>query len=111
MKLDDYQQRAGSTAIYPGRGELMGLAYCALKLNGEAGEVAEGVGKAWRDDQGEISEERREKLLLELGDVLWYVANLASELDCSLSEIVERNLAKLASRKARGTLAGSGDSR
>ena len=109
--LDRYQNDACSTAIYPGRNTIHGIVYCALKLNGEAGEVAEKVGKALRDDHSTITPERREALLLELGDVLWYVANLANELQFSLRDVAEANLQKLASRKARGTLQGSGDLR
>jgi NTP pyrophosphatase (non-canonical NTP hydrolase) len=109
--LDDYQLAATSTAIYPGKGEIGGITYCALKLNGEAGEVAEKIGKALRDAGGAIDSNRRQALLLELGDVLWYVANLAEELDYSLSDVAQANLDKLASREARGTLKGDGDNR
>jgi NTP pyrophosphatase (non-canonical NTP hydrolase) len=111
IKLDDYQQAASDTAIYPGKGTFSGVTYCTLKLNGEAGEIAEKVGKALRDADGIIDEDRRSALKLELGDVLWYVANLAKELDYSLSEIAQANIDKLASRKARGTLKGDGDNR
>jgi NTP pyrophosphatase (non-canonical NTP hydrolase) len=111
MKLLDYQVLARSSAMYPGQGTFQGLTYCALKLNGEAGEIAEKVGKAWRDAGGRVSDERREALILELGDVLWYLANIAEELETTLEHCAERNLAKLASRRARGTLSGSGDDR
>jgi NTP pyrophosphatase (non-canonical NTP hydrolase) len=109
--LLDYQSCARESAVYPGQGTFQGLAYCALKLNGEAGEVAEKIGKAWRDEGGTISDERRMALILELGDVLWYLANIAEELETTLELCAERNLAKLASRRARGTLSGSGDNR
>ena len=111
MDLNEYQQTARKTAIYPAKGELLGLLYCVLKLNGEAGEVAEKLGKCLRDEAGKISLERREALILELGDVLWYVANLAEELQMDLEVVAQRNLAKLADRKSRGTLQGSGDAR
>jgi NTP pyrophosphatase (non-canonical NTP hydrolase) len=106
-----YQSRARESAVYPGHGTFQGLVYCALKLNGEAGEVAEKIGKAWRDEGGCVSDERREALILELGDVLWYLANIAEGLETTLEFCAERNLAKLASRRARGTLRGSGDDR
>src|ERR1700722_10421646 len=80
MDINQYQNDACSIAIYPGRNTIHGIVYCALKLNGEAGEIAEKVGKALRDDHSTITPERREALLLELGDVMWYVANLANEL-------------------------------
>lgn len=112
MNLNEYQSLASRTAIYPEQGQQWGgLIYCALKLNGEAGEVADKIGKAIRDEGGLISDARREALILELGDVLWYVANMARELSASLDQIAERNLAKLAARKAEGTLRGDGDNR
>lgn len=111
MTLDEYQQKAIETAIYPFKGALIGKMYCALKLNGEAGEIAEKIGKAVRDDDLTITPERREALKLELGDVLWYIAALANELDFTMSEIAQANVAKLAKRKIVGTLQGSGDDR
>lgn len=111
MTLDDYQKAAEETAIYPGQGTVQGLVYCTLKLNGEAGEVAEHVGKALRDDNSIITDERRTKLKLELGDVLWYLANAAGELDMTLEQVAQANIEKLKSRKARNTLSGSGDMR
>ncbi len=64
-----------------------------------------------RDDAGTVTEERRRAISKELGDVLWYVAQLASELDLDLEEIAQENLEKLFSRQRRGVLAGSGDER
>jgi len=109
MELSDYQARSRATAVYPGLGE--NLTYPALGLCGEAGEVAEKIKKAIRDDGGALSEARREALAAELGDVLWYVAQLATEAGLDLETIAEGNLDKLASRAARGVLAGSGDLR
>ncbi len=87
------------------------MAYPALGLAGEAGEVAEHAKKAIRDDAGVVSEERREAMAKELGDVLWYVSQLASELGLELDEIAPANLEKLLSRQRRGVLSGSGDER
>ena len=64
-----------------------------------------------RDDDGRVSEERREALAKELGDVLWYLAQLATELDLDLDEVAELNLEKLLSRQRRGVLHGAGDDR
>ncbi len=87
------------------------MAYPALGLAGEAGEVAEHAKKAIRDDAGNVSDERRAAMSKELGDVLWYVAQLATELELSLEEIAAQNLEKLLSRQQRGVLSGDGDDR
>ncbi len=108
MDLSEYQRQSRRTAEYPREAW---LAYPALGLAGEAGEVAEHAKKAIRDDAGKIGDERRAAMSKELGDVLWYVAQLASELDLSLDDIAKQNLEKLFSRQARGVLSGSGDDR
>ena len=108
MLLDVYQERAESLAIYP---EAVGLPYCILGLTGEAGEIANKFKKVLRDNGGKLTAEKTQEMREELGDVLWYVANLAGELGSNLSEIAAINLAKLNSRKARGVLSGSGDNR
>ena len=109
MDFSDYQRRSRATALYPGLGE--SLAYPALGLCGEAGEVAELVKKALRDEGGVLSAERRDLLTRELGDVLWYLAQLSTEAGLDLGAIAAANLEKLASRAARGTLHGAGDDR
>jgi NTP pyrophosphatase (non-canonical NTP hydrolase) len=83
--------------------------YCAGKLNGEAGEVAEVVFKGFRE--GGIGPEQVQKLEKELGDVLWYIARLADLCGFTLEHIMKVNLAKLASRKERGVIQGYGDDR
>jgi NTP pyrophosphatase (non-canonical NTP hydrolase) len=108
MDLADYQRRSRRTAAYPREAW---LSYPALGLAGEAGEVAEHAKKAIRDDGAAITDERREALAKELGDVLWYVAQLATELELDLDEIARANLEKLLSRQRRGVLSGSGDER
>jgi NTP pyrophosphatase (non-canonical NTP hydrolase) len=109
VHISDYQQRSRATAVYPDAGG--NLTYPALGLCGEAGECAEKVKKAIRDDGGVLSDERRAALAAELGDVLWYVAQLATEAGLDLDAIAEDNLAKLLSRRDRGVLQGSGDAR
>ena len=111
MTLDEYQAAAQRTAIYPDQGDFGGLIYTTLKLNGEAGEIAEKIGKIIRDGGSSFHEHDRIALCEELGDVLWYVAMLARELNVDLDFIADMNLAKLASRQTRGKLSGSGDSR
>ena len=101
ITANEYQEKCKATAIYPKKDA---LAYLSLGLVSEAGEVAGKVKKQIRD--GTIS-----NVASEIGDVLWYCAMLANELDANLGKIMEDNLYKLNSRKARGTLAGSGDNR
>jgi NTP pyrophosphatase (non-canonical NTP hydrolase) len=108
MDLSEYQRESRRTAEYPREAW---LAYPALGLAGEAGEVAEHAKKAIRDDAGNVSDERKAAMSKELGDVLWYVSQLASELGLSLEEIAKQNLEKLLSRQERGVLSGSGDDR
>lgn len=129
LTLDEYQEAAHTTSLvsegvdslWPrvsdpedGYAALMdygSLAYATLKLNGEAGEVAELIGKALRDDGGVISMERSAKLEKEVGDVLWYVAELCTIMGWSFSELASKNLQKLAKRKGDGTLKGDGSDR
>ena len=109
VDLGDYQERSRQTAVYPNAGA--NLVYPALGLCGEAGEVAEKIKKAIRDDGGTLTAERRAALAGELGDVLWYVAQLSTEAGLDLAELAEANLEKLLSRQERNVLQGSGDNR
>lgn len=107
----EYQVKAGSTAVYPGQNGLIGTLYCTLGLTNEAGEVAGKIKKVLRDENCQFSDQRIQEISEELGDVLWYFAQLASELGLNLEEIARENLNKLADRAARGALKGSGDHR
>ena len=109
MTLDDYQKYSRETAIYPDLDH--NFVYPTLGLTGEAGEIANKVKKIFRDGQGIMTEEKSQELAKELGDVLWYIAQLATELHLSLDQIATQNLERLASRKERGTLHGDGDNR
>jgi len=108
LSLDDYQNRARSTAIYP---DSMQVIYPVMELAGEVGEVADKVKKVYRDHGGEFTPEAVEDLKAELGDVLWPLANLCADLDLGLEEVAIGNLEKLRSRQDRGALQGSGDQR
>jgi len=103
-----YQGAAAKTAIYP---EHLKVLYPTLGLAGESGEVANKVKKIYRDCGGEITQQKREELVGELGDVLWYVAAIATDLGVSLGDIAMANLITLYSRMARGKLSGDGDKR
>lgn len=108
MDFSEYQRLSRRTAEYPREAW---LSYPALGLAGEAGELAEHAKKAIRDNAGVVSDERKAAMSKELGDVLWYVAQLATELELDLNEIAEQNLEKLLSRQRRGVLGGDGDNR
>lgn len=108
VQLSEYQRRSRRTAGYPREAR---LAYPALGLAGEAGEVAEHAKKVIRDHDGQVSDERRAAIAKELGDVLWYVAQIATELGLDLDQIAQINLDKLLSRQQRGVISGSGDDR
>lgn len=109
LTFHEFQKKSKETAIYPQRGQ--NFVYPTLGLAGEAGEVAEKVKKVLRDKQGILDASTKKEIVKELGDVLWYVSQLATELDVSLDEVARINLEKLFSRKVRGTLSGSGDNR
>lgn len=114
--MTEYQRIATKSAIYPGQGTPTGLQYAALKLNGEAGELAEHVGKAMRDDsfgvtREELTDRRRLLIIKELGDVLWYVGAICNEIDIALFDVALANLQKLKDRTDRDKLQGSGDER
>ena len=109
MDFTDYQRKARSTAKYPVIGH--GVIYPTLGLANEAGEVAGKIKKIFRDKDGVIGEAEREVLKAELGDVLWYIAQAATELGLSLDEIAEHNINKLLDRQARGKIQGDGDDR
>ncbi len=100
----EYQDNAKKTAIFP---KEKALEYLALGLSSESGEVAGKMKKIIRDK----SKLNKQDLGAEIGDVLWYCAVLASELGLNLGKIMENNIEKLHSRKARGVLGGSGDNR
>lgn len=106
--LNEYQQRALETAVYP---EDKKIIYPTLGLTGEAGEVADKVKKVIRDNGQQFDEDHRNAIALEISDVLWYVAVLANDLGYTLQNIAEMNYAKLKSRQERGKIGGSGDNR
>ena len=114
--LDEYQEEAANFAFYSG------ITYPTLGLCGEAGELANHVKKLIRDsgmpadhdvqiDDQYMTEDMRSSLVLEAGDILWYLANFCNDIGFSLSEVAEMNLEKLKRRKEKGTLTGSGDHR
>jgi NTP pyrophosphatase (non-canonical NTP hydrolase) len=109
LDFSDYQRRAARTGRvvevnHP-------IVYPTLGLTNEAGEVAGKVKKIFRDRGGVVSDGDRSALTLELGDVLWYLAELCTQLGISLDDVAAANLRKLEDRSARGKLSGDGDYR
>jgi len=109
MNFSEYQYAARQTASYPVIGEA--VIYPTLGLTNEAGEVAGKIKKIFRDKGGVVSESDREALKSELGDVLWYVSQVSTELGLSLEDVAQANIAKLLDRQARGKIQGDGDDR
>jgi NTP pyrophosphatase (non-canonical NTP hydrolase) len=107
--FSEYQKQSRKTAMYPNAGK--NFIYPTLGLSGEAGEVSEKIKKVLRDKGGIIDETTKQEIAKELGDVMWYLAQIASELGLSLEDIANGNLKKLFSRKDRGVLTGNGDNR
>ena len=108
IEFDGYQRAAQRTAQYP---KEMGLYYTALGLASEAGEFAGKAKKVMRDSGGVLTQEAKDALVAELGDCAWYIAMAAKELSVTMSRVARLNLEKLASRKQRGVIGGSGDER
>ncbi len=106
MDINYYQRLSHETAMYPGIGTMVGMMYAGLGLAGEAGEVVEHIKKGYRDEVFHPYD-----ILLELGDVMWYVAEIATANGLSMGEVLQANLDKLASRKERGAIQGSGNHR
>ena len=109
MNFEEYQEQVGKTSIFPDDGRA--YIYATLGLSGETGEVAEKIKKIIVNKNGVISEESKKEIKKELGDVLWYLSQLATELNLSLEEVAEENVRKIYDRMERGVLKGDGDNR
>ena len=109
MTFEQYQAEAKKTAVYPTIGQ--SFIYPALGLAGEAGEVVEKVKKIMRNDNGAVSDEKRTEVKKELGDVLWYVSQLATEFGITMEDVASTNVEKLRSRMERGAIHSQGDNR
>jgi NTP pyrophosphatase (non-canonical NTP hydrolase) len=111
MRFNQYQKTAHETAIYPDQTLKDAVSYLTIALNEEAGEVAGKVKKTLRDHDGIFSGDRRKAIALEMGDLLWYMSELADALGYPLNQIATMNLAKLKDRQERQALQGEGDDR
>lgn len=110
MTFEEYQRESKKTAQYP-KDNQMHWWYLGLGIASEAGEVAGKIKKVIRDKGGVIDQESREAIKGEIGDVLWYISQLATELEESLDDIAQENIKKLFSRLERGKISGDGDNR
>jgi NTP pyrophosphatase (non-canonical NTP hydrolase) len=110
MTFDEYQKQALTTA-HNTYGPLMEKTIWAMGVAGEAGEVVEKWKKIVAYKEGKVSKEDLDELAKELGDVVWYIAVMAHSLGLSFDDIMQRNVTKLKSRKARGVITGQGDNR
>ena len=110
MDINEYQERAHETSEYKDSSP-QEVVYSVLGLVSESGEVAQILKRLIRRGESDIDEDAKEAISTELGDVMWYVAEICSRLDIDLESVAEDNLDKLEDRKERGTLFGSGDSR
>lgn len=111
MDFSEYEKLAARTAVFTGKQKEYILAYLTLGVTGEAGEIAEKIKKIMRNDEGVVSEEKREALKQEVGDVLWYLAMLSRELNFSLEDAAKANIEKLTDRAKRGVIKSEGDNR
>ena len=102
MNFNEYQQKAMSFRL-----ESANSPYAFMGLVGEVGELYGAIAKAMRDGT-EIDPEYVKK---ELGDILWFVAAITTDMNLNLSDVAQKNIEMLGSRKARGTIQGSGDDR
>ncbi len=109
MTFEEYQRESQKTAKYPVVG--LPFVYPALGLAGETGEVLEKVKKIFRDNNSTITEEQKTEIAKEMGDVLWYLAQLATTLGVSLEDVARMNMEKILSRFERDKLHGDGDNR
>ena len=116
MDFNEYQKKAAEYDCFKKPVKMTELTEAGflekvLGLTGEAGETADKIKKIIRDKQGKYTEEDKEEITKELGDVMWYLAGIARYLEVDFSEVAEGNIEKLSSRKKRGVISGSGDNR
>ncbi len=109
ITFDDYQDFAASTKQYPDIGH--GVIYPTIGLAGETGEVCDKIKKIFRDCDGKFTPSAIHSIRDELGDVLWYISQISTELGISLTEVASRNAYKLKARQVKNTIKGSGDNR
>ncbi|HEY4487760.1 MAG TPA: nucleoside triphosphate pyrophosphohydrolase family protein [Candidatus Paceibacterota bacterium] len=111
MEFNEYQDLASQTADFTGRSDEYKLMYTCMGLAGETGETIEKVKKVMRNNNGVMTEEQRDAIKLEIGDVLWYLSQVARFSGIALDDAAQANVEKLADRRARGVIRSEGDKR
>src|SRR5580704_14429403 len=111
MDFNEYQKLATRTAEFKDKQAEFELLYLGLGITSEAGEVADKIKKVLRNDNGVMSEEKRQALKFELGDVIWYVSQIARVLNFEFSDVAQANVDKLADRAKRNVIKSDGDYR
>ncbi len=111
MDFNEYEEKASETAVFNDRTTEYKLMYLALGVAGEAGEVAEKIKKVMRNDNGIVSDEKRESIKSEVGDVLWYLSQLSRELGFTIEDAAQANMRKITDRKSRDVIRSEGDNR
>ena len=112
LTFNEYQKKCSNTDVSPTRGIKPQWLYYVLVIGGECGELLEHIKKFFRDDGGYVmSDNKRDKIIKEMGDINWYLARLCTKLNIKFEEVFQKNLDKLQSRKDRGELQGDGDNR
>lgn len=110
MTFDEYQKQALRTNL-TNQDTFKELMQQVLGLADEAGEV-QSIFKKWiRDQDADFDKLDVNAVKKEMGDVLWYIAVIAHDLNISLDDLAQTNIEKLSSRLERGTLRGAGDDR
>ena len=108
MTFNEYKNEAIKTAIYHQHYKII---YPALGMCGECGEVAEKIKKVIRDNQGIFDADKTKEIEKELGDVLWYIANICNDLNIDFDNVAQNNVNKINARVQNNTLHGNGDNR
>jgi len=113
MQFRDYQKKTRLTdvGVQPEHKLNPGWVYYVLGIAGETGELVEKVKKHFRDDYGVMTEEKKQEIIKEMGDCLWYHARLADTLGINFNDVAKENIRKLLDRKKRNKLHGEGDDR
>ena len=94
--MENYQAFQKSTEVKNN----FDLKYMAIGLGGEVGEVLNEIKKLERDDNNILTDSRKKKIILELGDIIWYLTGICNRIGCDLDEVISENINKLSVQKS-----------